>query len=57
MGEFDDSLVRLRMMALVFSEPKQARTTSYPMVQARHPVRVNDAIHLVTEHCTTVVFS
>jgi hypothetical protein len=55
--EFDDTVVSFEMMALVFLELREARAAASPMRQAPPPVGMKDTIHLVTERCSTAVFS
>jgi hypothetical protein len=56
LGEFNDSLLRFGMRAQVFSALED-QATACPMVWTRHPLQMDGVIHLVTERCTTVVFS
>lgn len=55
--EFDDSVVSFEVMALVFLGRRRARAAASPMGQAPPPVWMKDSLHLVTERCTTAVFS
>jgi hypothetical protein len=55
--EYDDAVVSFEMMVLVFLELREAQATASLMRQAPSPVGMKDAIHLVTERCSTAVFS